>query len=120
MSSNMRDMEVEFNRHNNDDGCPAGGVEHRPIFMLSLLQLVNFALPRNLKNKLFQFNLFYSNLTVAFYYLSMFLRTSVNVVQPRATWTAPITKDPVCKGSIFTKLLPLDHTFVNSSSCILL
>jgi len=37
-------MADELRRHNNDDECPAGGTEHNPIFIQSLLHEVNFDL----------------------------------------------------------------------------
>lgn len=37
-------MVDELSRHSNDEECPAGGIEHNPIFMQSLLHEVNFAL----------------------------------------------------------------------------
>lgn len=44
ISLNNEDMADELRRHSNDDECPAGGTEHNPIFIQSLLHEVNFDL----------------------------------------------------------------------------
>ena len=41
-------MAVEFIMQSKDAGWPAGGTEHKPIFIASLLHVVNFALLWNL------------------------------------------------------------------------
>ena len=44
MFLNNDDIAVEFKRHSKEAECPAGGIEHKPTFMLSLLHFVNLAL----------------------------------------------------------------------------
>lgn len=51
ISLNNKDIVDELRRHNNDEECPAGGMEHNPIFIQSLLHEVNFDLFWNLQKQ---------------------------------------------------------------------
>lgn len=43
-SSSIEDIDVELIRLRSDIGCPAGGTEHKPTFITSLLHSVKFTL----------------------------------------------------------------------------
>lgn len=115
-------IEEEFKRHNKEVECPAGGTEHKPTFIASLLQSANATFFRNLESKTLyctitadacKGNALLTKYTI---YLSMFRFKSFTEQFPLATCAALKIIEPDCSGFILINWLFRDHALINISS----